>query len=698
MSLKTKIFEFDRFVLDLSDKTLYRDGQVVNLSLKAFDILRVLFENRPHVVEKRALMEAVWPDSFVEEGNLTFTISQLRRLLDDSKHHPRIIETVHRRGYRFVADARIRPYLEEGAETDIRGQWKVRWLPWVATSAVIFLVLWVVGVMVAGRSGGAPHFRTRPMVMEKLSNSGQVVHAVISRDGRYVVYTNGTGVNQQSVWLRQRDSGSNVEIIEPSDHQYLGLALSPDGNTIYFARRTRESLLTIYRLSIFGGLPLKIAEETEGWMSISPDGKLISFVRCHEPPGETCSLYVADAIDGSNAKRVVSYDSVRIADNEFSPDGRSIAFAFGQTDDGEDNFRLAEIDVDSSELRHLSPHKFYNIKAIVWLPDDRGWLITANRKTEPDTPIIHLPSDGSSPVKLTQDSQAYAGLSATADLSAIVATQADRDTSLYLIDTVSNRELNLGGPTSTVTISADNQVYFSSGESGNVEIWTVDIDGSKRRQLTNDPGIDFVPLTSTDGKTIFFSSSRSGEPQIWRMNVDGGDQTQVTRVNGGWPIFLTRDGKWLYYRQWSSGTLWRVSTDGSGEVEALARRALRFQISPDGSTVLLAVPKDGAAAFELVELETGNLLKSIAISDPAVKVKEYSWTGDGNSIVYVAELPDGTQEIRSQPVAGGASQKLKKLDRVDLVHHFSAAPDGGRFAIIQGGWKHDAALLKPVVE
>ena len=694
MSLETQIFEFDRFVLDLSDRTLYRDGQVVDLSLKAFDTLRVLFENRPLVVEKKALMEAVWPDSFVEEGNLTFTISQLRRSLNDSKQAPRIIETVHRRGYRFVADVQVCKNGRVANRADGSSRNRRRWLPWAAMSAAVVFVLCVGGLMLAGRNKPAPDLLTRAITLEKLSTSGKVVHAVISRDGKYVVYTNGTGRDQQSVWLRQLDSGANVEIIEPSDHQYLGLALSPDGNTIYFARKTIDSQLTIYRLSIFGGLPAKIADGTEGWMSISPDGSRISFVRCPNAPDENCSLYIADAVDGKNEQKLVTYrDSVRIGDNEFSPDGRSIAFAYGQSDDGEDNFGLAEVDVGSGALRDVSTYRFYNIKAIQWLPDNRGWLVTANRKTWPDVPILHLPSDGSPPTKLTQDSESYSGLSATADLTALVTTQVRRDTSLYMIDTVSGEEQNLGGPTSTVTIGGNNRIYFSSAASGNFDIWSADADGSGRRQLTNEPGIDFVPFVSPDNKTIFFSSSRSGEPQIWRMDSDGGEQSRVTQVNGGWPVFLSPDGKWLYYRQWSSETLWRVSPDTGQEMEVLARQASRFSISPDGTTVLICVTKEGLASLELIDLESGSLRKSYSFPDKTVRVKEYALSGDGRSIVYMTELIDGTKEIWSQEIAGGAPRKLKELDRIDPVHHFSAASDGRRFAIIQGGWKHDAALL-----
>lgn len=696
MSLETKIFEFDRFILDLSDRTLYRDGRSVNLSIKAFEILCVLFENRPHVVEKRALMDAVWADSFVEEGNLTFTISQLRRSLEDSKRDPKIIETVHRRGYRFIADAREHSESGTPERRIARGDGQGARLRWAALAAVLFIVLGIGGFMIAGRSRSAPPILAKPISLEKLSTNGKVAHAVISRDGKFVLYTNGIGQEQQSVWLRQLDSGSNVEIIKPSDHQYLGLALSPDGNFMYFARKTWNSWLTIYRLSIFGGIPAKIAEGTEGWMSISPDGSLISFVKCPYTREDSCSLYVADALDGKNERRLVTYaEPIRIGDNDFAPDGRSIAFAYGQTNAGEDDFRLGEVEIAGGARRDLSPHRFFNIKSVLWLPDKTGWLITANRRTEAEIPILHLPADGGMPARLTHDSETYSAMSASSNFSALLATQVRRDTALYVVETDSGREYNLGGPASTVTISAGNRVYFSSESSGNPDIWSANADGSDPKQLTSDPGTDSVPLVSPDNKSVFFSSTRSGEPHIWRMNADGGDQTRLTAANGGWPIFVTADGVWLYFRHWGKKTLWRVSTLTGSETEVLPRQASRFSISPNGSTVLISNPEDNPAKIEIIDLETGRTMATYQLSDKNARILECAWMSDGRSIVYMTRLEDGTKDVWRQPAGGGAPQRIKRLSRTDQVHSFALAPDGRYFAVVQGSWKHDAALIMP---
>jgi DNA-binding winged helix-turn-helix (wHTH) protein/pimeloyl-ACP methyl ester carboxylesterase len=104
-----RAYTFDNLLLDLREGLLLRDGEPVPLTPKAFETLVVLVENSGHVLSKDELMKKVWPDSFVEENNLSQNISQLRRALqvagEEASHY---IETVPRRGYRFKAQVRVR--------------------------------------------------------------------------------------------------------------------------------------------------------------------------------------------------------------------------------------------------------------------------------------------------------------------------------------------------------------------------------------------------------------------------------------------------------------------------------------------------------------------------------------------------------------------------------------------------------------
>ncbi|HJS25039.1 MAG TPA: tetratricopeptide repeat protein [Pyrinomonadaceae bacterium] len=97
-------YEFGRFRLKVAERVLLREGELVPLTPKVFDILVTLVEHGGQVVAKDDLMKRVWPNTFVEEGNLTQNISLLRKALGESPGGLQFIETVPRRGYRFVAD------------------------------------------------------------------------------------------------------------------------------------------------------------------------------------------------------------------------------------------------------------------------------------------------------------------------------------------------------------------------------------------------------------------------------------------------------------------------------------------------------------------------------------------------------------------------------------------------------------------
>jgi len=113
------LYEFGRFQLDPPERLLLCDGHPVPLTPKAFDLLLALINRSGHLVEKDELLKIVWSGSCVEEGNLAVTVSQLRRALNDDRGHHRYIETVSKRGYRFVAEVKR---LDDSAPVITRAQ------------------------------------------------------------------------------------------------------------------------------------------------------------------------------------------------------------------------------------------------------------------------------------------------------------------------------------------------------------------------------------------------------------------------------------------------------------------------------------------------------------------------------------------------------------------------------------------------
>lgn len=160
------VYEFDSFVVDLEERCLESDGEVVPLTARSFDLLVALVEGRGRVLTKDELLETVWTDSVVEEANLTVGVYALRRALGDSATEPRYIETIPKRGYRFIADVaettdEIAP--PDGArpvapsQTVVRAVRPARRAALVVLAAVVVVAVAAVVYTATSASAPAPH-------------------------------------------------------------------------------------------------------------------------------------------------------------------------------------------------------------------------------------------------------------------------------------------------------------------------------------------------------------------------------------------------------------------------------------------------------------------------------------------------------------------------------------------------------------
>ncbi|HMS07904.1 MAG TPA: winged helix-turn-helix domain-containing protein [Pyrinomonadaceae bacterium] len=699
-------YEFANFLLLPSEKVLFRDGELVSLTPKVFDTLEIFITNPRRLIAKNELMERLWPDNFVEESNLTSNIKMLRRALGDDAANPRFIETVPRRGYRFIAE--VRTVGNEGPEEIdalARGRGAVS-TPLVSTHsnrptiaiAALLLVsgVGILGFWLSNRASGSDHspILNSTFASEPFSTNGEVSHAVITPDGKGVIYTNGPE-GKQSIWRRQLETGNNTEIVPPSEDPYVGLAVSPDGNTIYFARRPRSGQKkATFRVSANGGIPAKIIDDTEGWISISPNGKQISFVRCAFTDTDYCSLLVADADSGKNEMLVASRRRpIRIADNEFSPDGRSIAFAVGQSQNQANEFGLMMIELESGNERYLSPEKFFDIKNITFLHGENSILATASRVPNKHFRIWTVNTIGGEARTLTNDSESYGNISVPTSGDLLVATKIRQDFKLYEIAGENSAARQPLADASHVAFAPNGKVFFSSPMSGNDEIWSINRDGSGLRQLTNDAADEGVPTLSPRGDFIFFSSNRTGSSQVWRMKADGSDTKRITEANGGRPVAVTPDGKWVIYRHGIERTLWRVSTNGGDEEMIFAKSPHEIAVSEDGKLVAFFERSGSQILLVIASLETGDSVKSFTIADQTQEYNRLAWMPGGQAIVYVLSPENKTQSLWSQPLNSGSPRKIAELG-TDRVNSLAVSPDGESFAIVQGGWKHDAVLFR----
>src|SRR5262245_27039769 len=214
------LYEFGPFRLDVGERLLTRDGCITPLPPKVFDTLLVLVENSGRIVSKDELMQSLWPDTFVEESNLTQNISQLRPALGEAGGDAPYIETIPKRGYRFVAS--VQPvavsavsiaagYGVNGhapvaaAEPEPQAPDREQTLPLetevapeklsrkrylavaslVAFSLAIVVFAFVVASRRASDNGGQASNAFRQVTLVKLTASGKALLPAISRDGRF---------------------------------------------------------------------------------------------------------------------------------------------------------------------------------------------------------------------------------------------------------------------------------------------------------------------------------------------------------------------------------------------------------------------------------------------------------------------------------------------------------------------------------
>jgi eukaryotic-like serine/threonine-protein kinase len=575
----------------------------------------------------------------------------------------------------------------------------------VATLALVILLAGAIGLGTWITRGNREQFEgtvlSAPFVSEKLSTNGKVHHAIISPDGKSVVYTNIGSNRKQSIWLRNLDTGGNVEIIAPSDNIYFGLAFAPDGNSFYFVSSPRGVVVSpdIYRVSVSGGVSQKIVGDSQGWISVSADGAKISFVRCPHRADDYCSLWIADSADGRNEKKLVSQPRpFRIGDNEFSPDGKLVAFATGQSNNAANEFRLSAVDVESGAWRDLTTERFFDIGGLAWLPDQKALLFTAGKVPNRNAGIWQVSSATGEVEALTKDSEVYQDLSLDKTASRLVATKFKQDFKLH-VRNLENASVSLVMLDAVqVAFAPDGKIVYKSSMSGTDDIWSVNPNGEDQRQLTNDPADDRMPIIPPDNKVIYFASNRTGKVQVWRMHVDGSNQTQVTHAHGGFPLFVSLDGEWLYFTHGIDRTLWRASTR-SGEEQIVMNKVKRlFAFSPDGSLVSSEATIGGEKLIVTVSLADGQTVKTFKCPDPGARINEISWLPDGKGLVYV--LTNGESDkstVWLQPFdTGEAPRNIADLGDEPVVESSGLAlsPDGKSFAVSQGGWLHDAVLLR----
>jgi DNA-binding winged helix-turn-helix (wHTH) protein len=276
VSPETKpIYEFGRYRLDPDQHLLLRNGEVVHLSPKAFDLLLLLVEHKGRLVEKEELMKAVWAETFVEEANLSYSISLIRKALGEDDSGQRLIENVPKRGYRFVGtvtevfvdprrlehdtESRRAPApattMEARATAPSHLQ-QHRWL-WTISAALLaglatFLYLW-------NRPLPAPRILRPTQITDDGKSKSMVLGdwfegAILATDGSRVYFSNEVGTGRDHIAQVSSSGGQTVRIPLPFQQAQLR-DISPDGSELLVAALADHHAGPLWVVPTLGGAP-----------------------------------------------------------------------------------------------------------------------------------------------------------------------------------------------------------------------------------------------------------------------------------------------------------------------------------------------------------------------------------------------------------------------------------------------------------
>ncbi|HLN96982.1 MAG TPA: winged helix-turn-helix domain-containing protein, partial [Pyrinomonadaceae bacterium] len=230
-------YYFGEFQLDTIEWVLRQSGWILPLAPKVVQALELLVRNAGRVVSRTEMVESLWPDSFVEESNLTVTISMLRRALGDNEHETRFIETIPKRGYRFV--------------------------PPVRTS----------------RGGRAGTVNFSSMQIIRLTHDGHVLDVGISPDARLLAYV-PIEAGKYSLWIWDLDSGEKWELLPSNPALCWGLRFSHDQDSLFYITTQPNSTISIlHRIPVAGGQPQQLVVNVDAAIALSRDSRRIAFVR-----------------------------------------------------------------------------------------------------------------------------------------------------------------------------------------------------------------------------------------------------------------------------------------------------------------------------------------------------------------------------------------------------------------------------------
>ena len=661
----SSVVEFGDFRLDVQSGELWNGPRRVVLADQPFRILLLLTARPGVLVTRDELRKALWDaDTFVDfEHGLNAAIKRLREVLGDSATTPRFIETIPRRGYRFIAP--IQPHeIEDAADAmhtaalpttatvvatttpspSNRGRsarWMIAGLLGILSAAAVVGVRWM--------WGGFHHVRaeTTGRLMRLTATAGLNVDPALSPDGSLLAYASDrAGAGNLDLWVQRIGSETPTPITSDAGDE-TEPSFAPDGAHIVFARSDG-----IYITGATGGTVRRVAQVARPRNPrFSPDGRWIAYwigrpIGITRAPGATGEAFIVSSDGGSPRALLPAFASVRHP--IWSADGQRLLFigARDSSDTGVDWY------IASRDGNTATKTNAYDS------------LHSVGAASLQDPPI---------PTAWDHDGAVLTGTTAN-----------DRSNVWQLTLSASSgqvvgmpRRLTFGTAIERhPTIAATGRIAFASLVE-NVDIWRVPLDPTSGlasgplERVTNNPASDVVHNVSRDGRTLVFNSSRTQQEEVWLKDLGTGRERQLT-LSGAISGDVSPDGSTVLVWRRQSIELVRISDGRTSTLCTDCPRA--FGWSSDGSRVLLARNKPSRLLVH--DLRSGR--ESEIARHSSWFLRQARFSPDDRWVTFYTTNTPNLRQIFVVPSTAGAS--IPQDAWVPIVTTFGSqpawAPDG----------------------
>jgi serine/threonine protein kinase len=531
------------------------------------------------------------------------------------------------------------------------------------------------------------------MKLSRLTSTGKATLAVISPDGKYVVHVLDDG-KQQSLWMRQVSTSSNVQIMAPADVSYFGLNFSPGGDYLYYVAWDKKTPFSLFQMPALGGAAKRLITDIDSVVTFSPDGKQFAFLRGYPSQGEL-ALLVANA-DGTSERKVATSEipgGDSIGDPAWSPDGKVIAYPAESTHSN--GKTILEVQVADGSARPISSQQWWQVERLAWLRDGSGIVFTAREGVGSPSQIWYLSYPGGQAHRITNDLNDYRGVSLTADSAVLSTVKSEQVSNIWIVpndDThrASQTTFSKLDGVEGISWTPDGRVVYASEASGKLDLWIMEANGTGQKQLTADAGNNRRPSVSTDGGYVVFISDRTGINHVWRIDIDGSNPRQLTNAEGEWDPKCSPTGQWVIYLSGSGrASLWKVSVDGGDAIQIVDKTSAGVAISPDGKWIASAHFEPSAIKTAIYPIEGGEPYKILDFFSFVFSVY-VRWTPDGRALAY---LDENSSNIFSRTIDGGQPRQLTDFSS-DRIFSFDWSWDGKQLALARGTLTHDVVLIR----